>query len=185
MSETAWASLATILRARRGRLAGRHRHVRPRLLYHGSAYLTEALQPSFAHTGKLRRWDGTESNHYIYACDSARVAVVMGFVGALNRLGIETCNVRYDSRHRTLRIRPEGGSLREIIQRIRETQPHWFVYALLPDRRWRVVGNARNGLQGEFRRRDSIPAGEIEQLCRVDLVQLRRMCRVRIRWHPL
>lgn len=53
-------------------------------LYHGSGYKNKELKPGYLHTGKFIKWDITESNEYLYATTEKNIAIILGWVGAIN-----------------------------------------------------------------------------------------------------
>ena len=52
-------------------------------LYHGSGYLHNELKPGFKHSGKIIRWDVTESNKWLYASTELEVVKQLGFSSAV------------------------------------------------------------------------------------------------------
>lgn len=55
------------------------------VLYHGSGYLHKELSPGFKHSGKLVRWDVTESNEWLYASTDIEAVTELGFSSAFEK----------------------------------------------------------------------------------------------------
>jgi hypothetical protein len=61
----------------------------PTPLYHGSPFKNERLKPGFDYSGKEVKWDGTESNRYIYAAEEREFAIWMAITSLLEKRGDE------------------------------------------------------------------------------------------------
>lgn len=58
----------------------------PPVLYHGSRFKQNELQPGFNHTKKIVTWDKTESNAFLYATSVRNTAIELGFASSLEKI---------------------------------------------------------------------------------------------------
>jgi hypothetical protein len=58
----------------------------PPLLFHGSRFKQNELQPGFNHTRKIVQWDKTESNVFLYATSVRETAIELGFASSLEKI---------------------------------------------------------------------------------------------------
>jgi hypothetical protein len=57
----------------------------PPFLYHGSRFKQPELMPGFLRSGKLVRWDNTESNKFLYATTEKSLAIELGFASSIEK----------------------------------------------------------------------------------------------------
>lgn len=55
-------------------------------LFHGSRFLHEELMPGFRRSGQLQKWDGTESNKFLYASTNPSEAAVQGLFSLIGEM---------------------------------------------------------------------------------------------------
>lgn len=58
----------------------------PGILYHGSRFKQNELQPGYNHSRKLVKWDQTENNTFLYATSVKDTAIELGFASSLEKL---------------------------------------------------------------------------------------------------
>lgn len=133
-------------------------------LYHGSGFDQEELMPGIKHTGKLVKWDNTESNEWLYATSSMEEAIAQGVASTLEK----HYNVgRYQSDGDKLLIQIDSGRVPTSAEM--KALDIWL-YTLEHTNAWRLVGNLTNGLVDEYKTQETIKDGIISKV-KVDLVQ--------------
>jgi hypothetical protein len=60
--------------------------VLPNILYHGSRFKQNELQPGYNHSRQLVKWDQTENNTFLYATSVRDTAIELGFASSLEKL---------------------------------------------------------------------------------------------------
>lgn len=58
----------------------------PAILFHGSRYKQNELQPGYNHSRKIVKWDGVENNTFLYATSVHKTAIELGFASSLEKL---------------------------------------------------------------------------------------------------
>lgn len=122
-------------------------------LYHGSGYWQEELMPGFKRSGKVVKWDETESNEWLYATPSKEEAIAQGLASLLEKAyQID----HYESNGSVITIVVDGGRMptrNEILQNV--------VWLYKIEQRdcdgWEFVGNMFNGIKEEYKTTATIP----------------------------
>jgi hypothetical protein len=136
-----------------------------KLLYHGSGYNQKELMPGFKRTGKIVRWDETESNEWLYATTDKQEAIGQAFASMMEKThGITRYKAHGNVIELTVpenRIPPRGD-----IERL-----ELFLYTIVikPKDEWVKNDNAHNKLLTEWKTQSTITAGIISQE-QIDLV---------------
>lgn len=117
----------------------------PEILYHGSMYCQNKLQPGFKHTGKIVKWDVTESNMYLYATSVRATAIELGFASAVEKMFDVT---RFISKGDTIRIESTEDITEEDLHKVIV-----YVYAIpnLQEDKWVLNDNDHNGITTEYK----------------------------------
>lgn len=119
-------------------------------LYHGSGFDQEELMPGFKHSGTLVKWDGTESNEWLYAASSLEEAVAQGFASTLEK----HFNVgRYKSDGNEIYIEIENGRVPTVNEM--KALDVWLYTIEFTDC-WQLVGNLTNGIKNEYKTTETI-----------------------------
>lgn len=135
----------------------------PTHLYHGSAYLHHELMPGYARSGKLVKWDETESNEWLYATTNMRSAQLLGLASAVEK--------HYLLNH--FKIHDEGITF--VVEGNALTYANLkglgvFLYTLVPRQQdgWVKNNNEHNNLDTEWKTKATIRDG-IKSAQRLDL----------------
>jgi hypothetical protein len=123
--------------------------------YHGSGYDQKELMPGIKRSGKLVRWDETESNEWLYATTDMQEAIGQAFASMMEKQhGI----MRYKAHGNVIeltvpdnRIPPRG--------EIEKLQLYLYTLANLPQDRWVKNDNAHNKLLTEWKTQATITNG--------------------------
>lgn len=128
----------------------------PKLLFHGSRYLTDVLKPGIVYTGKEVRWDMTESNRWLYATTNHSDAISFAVMSILEHLGFGGA---YHFHNNILSIEeeePKDGYLSLLknqtayLYTIADPKAHGFF----------KVGNKFNGYTEEWKTTENVPVDE-------------------------
>jgi hypothetical protein len=119
-------------------------------LYHGSGFDQDELKPGIKHTGKLVKWDQTESNEWLYATSSMEEAIAQGFASVLEKHFKVS---RYKSDGDDLYIEIEAGRVPSVAEM--KALDIWL-YTIEWHDCWRHVNNAVNGLVDEYKTQETI-----------------------------
>lgn len=117
----------------------------PDYLYHGSAFKQGELIPGFQRSGELVRWDGCETNEWLYAADDRDAAIMLGISSAIEK---KYKLDRYHFSGRTITIEAsEPVTLKDI------HSLQVFLYTIKADVKdgWMANYNTTNGITGEFK----------------------------------
>lgn len=121
----------------------------PVVLYHCSGYLTEPLMPGIRHTGVLVRWDGNESNKFLYAVTDKEAAVDMGFASAVEKHFLLDHFVS-DNATLKLTISVRRGQ-KVTIDDLAKLDLYLYFITPKPEDGWIHNHNKRNHLVGEYK----------------------------------
>lgn len=109
------------------------------------------LKPGFFHTHELVRWDGTESNRYLYATTNHEVAIDQAVASLLEK------------RFKATRFRTNGNAIDVWIENKGKEDPDLsgfsvWLYSIFttPSQGWEKVNNAQNNLDDEWKTREFI-----------------------------
>lgn len=120
-------------------------------LYHGSGYDQDELMPGFKRSGKIVRWDKTESNEWLYVSSTMEEAIAMGLASVIEK----TYNIaRYNTSGNEITIEIEHGRI-PTPQEIERTAVYLYTIAYQPEV-WVKVGNAHNGSTTEYKTKETI-----------------------------
>lgn len=124
----------------------------PPYLYHGSAYKQEELMPGFKRSGELVKWDGTESNEWLYSADDKTEAIMLGISSAIEKK-FPLDRYSYDEKRKTLTIEVSGELQKKDILDLTV-----WVYTIKADSDdgWMANWNVRNGMNGEYKTQRTI-----------------------------
>lgn len=124
----------------------------PHYLYHGSMYKQHELMPGFQRSGELVRWDGVESNEWLYATTDRDDAVMLGIGSALEK-EFRVDRYSYDAKTRKLTITSPDqitpGDLRKL---------QVFLYTIRGENsdEWLPNFNQQNGIENEYKTQNTI-----------------------------
>lgn len=124
----------------------------PLFLYHGSMFAQDTLRPGIYYTGKEVKWDGIESNRYLYASTCDEEAKLLGFGSALEKTH-DVVKFSYDAKAREMEIHTANPvTLDELM-----TLPV-YLYRIRGDYEegWRQNFNVSNGIRAEWKTENHI-----------------------------
>lgn len=126
-------------------------------LYHGSGFIADELMPGFKHTGKLVKWDGTESNEWLYAAATREEAISQGFASTLEK----HYNVgRFKSEGNKIYIEIENGK----VPTEKEMKAlDVYLYTIAFSDAWQLVNNLTNGIKDEYKTKETIKDDILER----------------------
>lgn len=132
-------------------------------LYHGSGYKQPELKPGIMHTGKLQKWDKTESNEWLYATPMMEEAIAQGFASVIEKTW-KLC--RFFSVGNTVSLMVDGAlPTMEQLQGLTV-----YLYKIDWDESvWVKVDNIHNGMESEYKTKSVIPATMIDNCVSVDI----------------
>lgn len=122
----------------------------PEVLYHGSLFEQEELMPGFRRTGKITRWDNTESNVFLYTTSDKDTAIELGFASAIEKLYNVT---RFRSQGGTLLIEVDKPLIQEQLDKV---VVYLYTIPYRKDHNWIKNDNAANGMTTEYKTRDDV-----------------------------
>lgn len=131
----------------------------PPLLFHGSMFKQDELKPGFQHTGKVVKWDKTESNEWLYVSSDPTEATLLGIASALEKTH-GTHGYRYDENLRELTIRHAKPELR--IEDVYMLDV--YLYRIFGDAKdgWFLNYNLQNGIRTEYKTQATIKDNVLE-----------------------
>lgn len=121
-------------------------------LYHGSGFEQQELMPGFKRSGKVVKWDGTESNEWLYATTEKEEAIAQGFASILEK---EFDVERYKTSGKNIEIHITGS---RTPTRLAMGKFKLYIYTmpLLEGDGWRLVNNLHNGMKNEYKTKQTI-----------------------------
>lgn len=116
-------------------------------LYHGSAYDQKELMPGFKRSGVLVKWDGTESNEFLYVTTDRTEAISQACAHILEK---QYDSIHYKTNHKEIRVKLDGKHRPSRNELARFTI---FLYVIHFDAHdgWLKVNNQQNGLTTEWK----------------------------------
>lgn len=135
-------------------------------LYHGSGYKQDELKPGVLRSGQIARWDGTESNEWLYVTTCRESAIAQGLASVLEKNhGL----VKFHHHGDRVSVTVKGHGLCE------EDIHHCVVYLYTidhhPSHGWTEVSNLTNGITTEYKTKEVIPPEWIDSCDLVDMRQ--------------
>ena len=130
------------------------------VLYHGSMWKRndKRLFPGFYMSGELKKWDGTESNKFLYACtdkdEAIRQAVYAMLEGKFRVTGIQ-------NEGKKIVVTANDVVLPKDV--LNETVYLYHIPVLGRDE-WVKVNNAQNGLSNEWKTPNSVAFTEMHHI---------------------
>lgn len=125
----------------------------PATLFHGSPWKTDDLKPGFLRTGKLKEYDQTESNRYLYATDQIDEAVFQGFCSLLER---HYDIASFHSEGKLIEIRMDSFVL-PTIAAVSWLELWCYHIVTLEEDGWERVNSEQNPGYPEYRTQSTIP----------------------------
>lgn len=149
-----------------------------KFLYHGSGYKHSELKPGIHHTGKLQRWDNTESNEWLYATTMREEAIAQGLASVIEKNWSLT---RFQSTDRSIVIYIDG-KVPTYADIVKLTV---YLYVIQwDDAHWTKVDNVSNGMESEYKTKTTIPSSLIASCEPVDLTKWLRGKTLTIKQNP-
>lgn len=131
----------------------------PPMLYHGSMFKQTELKPGFKHTGKVVRWDKTESNEWLYVTSDPDEAKLLGIASALEKV-YKTKGYHYVEGKRELTI--TTGGVKVSLDDLRKLPVYLYrLYGDVSDG-WQLNYNLTNGITTEYKTQSTITDNIIE-----------------------
>jgi hypothetical protein len=136
------------------------------LLYHGSGFKQEELMPGFKRSGKLVRWDETESNEFLYTTTDKTEAISQAFASMLEK-HYDSVHYKTDKNRIDIKMKWDYRPGRDELARL-----EIFLYTIEPIKEdgWIKVNNAVNGLETEYKTRNTIKESIVSRE-EVDLIE--------------
>ena len=127
-------------------------NIYPELLYHGSRYQQNELMPGFKRSGRLVRWDETESNEFLYTTSDRAAAIELGFASSIEK---EFDIDRFHVDENKIQIQTD-----KPLSLYRLKQVPLFLYTISFEDRdgWIKNRNTNNGLCTEYKTKNTIHA---------------------------
>jgi len=134
-------------------------------LYHGSKFDNQdkPLLPGFYHTQIEVFWDGKfESNKFLYACDSAAAAIMLG-VGSLAEKDLKSIGFKYDDDGKEVIFMFDKDDFiqpKELEKQLKGKTMFLYTIRMRPTHGWIENDNPYNNIEGEYKTPKSIPSND-------------------------
>jgi hypothetical protein len=121
-------------------------------LYHGSGFDQNELMPGFKRSGKVVKWDNTESNEWLYVAVTKEEAVSMGFASVIEKNYLLD---RYKSHGKDIVIFIESGRLPTLAELLKLDV---YLYTIQKDDKheWVLVNNPTNDIKEEYKTKHTL-----------------------------
>jgi len=130
----------------------------PKILFHGSTFLSKTLMNSYDITGELRKWDETESNRFLYATTDKDEAVRQAIYSSLERIHGATRFKTEADESGVLFVTVTGPLTQsQLEQAVAQTSVYLYQITTNKFHDWKLVNNLVNSLQDEWKTRQHIP----------------------------
>lgn len=127
----------------------------PKKLYHASSKKVSELKPGFLVSGKLVKWDSSESNRYLYALSDKDGVVELGLGSAIEKI----CLIdRYQVRGDEIIVHLSEGQNVPSMETIRGLDIYVYTIGPTPEQLWVKNNNRHNGLTNEWKTKSIIPS---------------------------
>lgn len=132
-------------------------------LYHGSMFDNKGkpLVPGIFHSKEEVFWDGKfESNRYLYACDDARNAILLG-IGSMTEKELETNGFQYELDGDVAYFSFEEADLiteKELENKLKDKSIFLYTIKVRKEHGWLENNNPHNNIEGEYKTARAIPS---------------------------
>lgn len=151
----------------------------PSVLYHGSMYLTDVLEPGFNHTHQEIKWDKNESNKFLYATTDEDMAISLGLASAIEK----NCLLdRFSYKENILEIflcnkKSEFGLLN-----LANLSVYLYIIDVKNEDGWKKNNNQNNHIDTEYKTSESVE--HIQSVRKVDILAWLKSKRVIFHYKP-
>ncbi len=122
----------------------------PEKLYHGAPFNNAILKPGIKYSKKLVKWDGTESNEFLYASSTKEEAIAMSFASLLEKkYKIEKFQVIKN----TIKVTSNDDIKKTDFQ---ETKLYLYIIETTEGQNWIKVNNIHNRSDTEYKTKEDI-----------------------------
>lgn len=135
----------------------------PQYLYHGSLFEQKELMPGFKRSGKIVKWDQTESNVYLYATGVEDTAIELGFASAIEKIFDVT---HFRCQGNRIEIETSAPITKAALANV---VVYLYKIAYKEDDNWKKNDNKNNGMTTEYKTHKDIYA--IERCEKVDITK--------------
>lgn len=133
------------------------------VLYHGSGFKHDELKPGIMHSGKLVKWDKTESNEWLYATTVKEEAIRLGFASSVEK---KYPLDRFNWDGKTLLMTFSGH--KPTVTQLSDLD--LFLYTIHWDKDiWKKVNNQHNNIDTEYKTKSIIRPNAIELREQIDI----------------
>lgn len=130
----------------------------PVFLYHGSRYKQPELMPGFNRSGKVVKWDETESNAFLYATSVKDTAIELGFASSVEKL-LDVTKFRTEGKELIIET-----DTTVTFEKLCEIPVYLYKIRFEPKDGWKKNNNQNNGITTEFKTTQTIHAIEYCEL---------------------